>query len=245
MNDKVFETKIREFASSVSNDGFAQLFSSENEIETLKDYADNKTIAEIIDYLKDHFPDAHKELLRLTPYFKGAEVIEEIKYFEGTHNVEHRAYIDEHGNEHSINDQPACTLYYEDGLPWFEDWYRHGRLHRDDDKPARKEYVFGKLFRETWCQNGFVHRDNDKPAYREYDPETGKVVEEKWYQYNKLCRNNDKPAIKKYYDDGKILQEEWYENNLLHRENDKPAIIQYHENGNISWKRWYYRGEQH
>ena len=39
-------------------------------------------------------------------------------------------------------------------------WFQNGKLHRDNDKPARILSDGDK----HWFQNGVLHRDNDKPA---------------------------------------------------------------------------------
>lgn len=87
-------------------------------------------------------------------------------------------------------------------------WYRYGKHHRDNDKPAvmLKECHF-------WCQYGKLHRNNDLPASIH---ENG---EKEWYQYGKLHRNNDKPAYTNL-----LGHKDWYKNGKLHRKNN-PARI--------------------
>ena len=40
------------------------------------------------------------------------------------------------------------------------EWYRHGKLHRDGDKPAIEDADGGR----EWYRDGKRHRDGDKPA---------------------------------------------------------------------------------
>ena len=69
-------------------------------------------------------------------------------------------------------------------FPGGEFWFRHGKLHRDGDKPAG---IMGGT--KTWCQNGLIHRDGDKPAL------TGANGSKSWYQHGKEHRDGDKPAV--------------------------------------------------
>ena len=97
------------------------------------------------------------------------------------------------GQLHSLNDEPA-TLFQGGKF-----WYKHGQLHRDEDKPA-VEYPSGY---KEWHKNGKSHRDEDKPAV--VYPSGTKM----WYKQGKLHRDNDKPAkiesdgSKSYWKNGK------------------------------------------
>ena len=57
---------------------------------------------------------------------------------------------------HSYNDAPA--IIFLDGEE--ENWYKNGKRHREDDKPA-VIHSNGKI----WYKNGKRHRENDKPAF--------------------------------------------------------------------------------
>ncbi len=78
-----------------------------------------------------------------------------------------------YGNFHSIDDRPA--IVYNDGE---QTWYRHGKLHRDNDKPAVITTEVQKYY-----QHDELHRDNDKPAVI-YANGT-----KLWYQHGKYIRN--------------------------------------------------------
>lgn len=94
---------------------------------------------------------------------------------------------------HSLNDIPFRELVS-------ESWYRHGKLHRDNDLPAMI-FTDGSC---EWYKDDKLHRDNDMPALI-YSTGTNE-----WYRDGKLHRDNDLPAsiihangYKAYYHDGK------------------------------------------
>ena len=50
---------------------------------------------------------------------------------------------------------------YKDGRPEKSTyWYKNGKIHRDNDKPAVEWRDFDKF----WYKNGKLHRDNELPA---------------------------------------------------------------------------------
>src|SRR3972149_6313730 len=83
------------------------------------------------------------------------------------------------------------------------EYYKDGKLHRDNDLPAI-EFISGSKF---WYQNGELHRDNDLPAIEWNDGSKS------WYQNGLLHRNNG-PAYeelngnKSWYIEGKEYSEE-------------------------------------
>lgn len=115
---------------------------------------------------------------------------------------------------HSYNDQPS-EIYK--GI--IDVWHKYGKLHRDNDLPARIHHKSGY---KAWYKNGKLHRDNDLPA--EIDN-----FNKKWYRNGKLHRDNDLPAVIN------IKHKKWYINGYLHRDNDKPAEI--YDNGTKVWYR--------
>ena len=88
-------------------------------------------------------------------------------------------------------------------------WYKNGKKHRDDDKPA----VIGGDGGLVWYKNGKIHRDGDKPAYIGAD---GSL---EWWKNGEYHRDGDKPA--EIREDGTLA---WYKNHLLHRVTS-PAVI--------------------
>ena len=74
---------------------------------------------------------------------------------------------------HSYGDAPA-----EVGVDEGKSWYKEGKLHRENDKPA---VIYDEA--KQWYYHGKLHRENDKPAIislegeksyyyhgKEYDP---------------------------------------------------------------------------
>lgn len=94
-------------------------------------------------------------------------------------------------------------------MTW-EGWSRHGRAHRDDDRPAEIGYYGGGVSCfQSWFQGGQLHRDGDRPAkiWRRAD---GSVKLEAWYRRGQRHRGGDRPALIAYFADGSVDREEWY-----------------------------------
>ena len=64
-------------------------------------------------------------------------------------------------------------------------WLKNGKLHRDNDQPARID----KDGNRYWYKNGELHRGNDLPAVIASNGRRW------WYINGRLHRDNDKPAI--------------------------------------------------
>ena len=96
-------------------------------------------------------------------------------------------------------------------------WYKNGKEHRDDDKPARI-LADGRL---EWYKNGLLHRDGDKPALIDA---SGSLW---WFKNRLFHRDGDKPAV---IDARGGLA--WYKNNKLHRVLG-PAVID--DNNKFVW----------
>lgn len=94
-------------------------------------------------------------------------------------------------------------------------WYRYGKLHRDDDKPAAS-FEFAIISQKEWWVNGKLHREGDKPAI--ISKEEGNVAVKSWYKKGLLHREGDEPAI--------VSEDllEWRKRGLLHRKTG-PAMI--------------------
>jgi hypothetical protein len=90
-----------------------------------------------------------------------------------------------------------------------EEWRLFGRLHRENDLPAR---VRVNSYYE-WIYNGNIHRDGDNPAI--ISP-----FGHGWYQHGRIHRENDQPALTNSFGGN-----HWYYNGMRHRDNDNPAII--------------------
>ena len=57
-----------------------------------------------------------------------------------------------------INNELADGMYIDDDGDLY--WYKKGKMHRDNDKPA----VMYSSGYKAWFQNGLRHRDGNKPA---------------------------------------------------------------------------------
>jgi hypothetical protein len=119
------------------------------------------------------------------------------------------------------DDGPA--VFWSDGT---QEWYRHGKRHRDSDQPALILTHQSKDKRKEWWVNGQLHR-TEGPAIIW---ENGR---EKWFCQGK-CHRIGGPAIK--YEFG---GEEWWLHNQLHRE-DGPAVI-----ASDGTQMWYYHNQLH
>lgn len=127
---------------------------------------------------------------------------------------------DENGEYHTPDPENQAAIVYSDGG---QEWYLHGKLHRDGDLPA----IITGEGKRAWYQNGELHREGDLPA----------MVSErtqKWYLHGKLHRDNDLPAVIKTNG-----SQYWYQHDELHRDNDLPAVIKQNFRG------WYQYGEPH
>lgn len=108
------------------------------------------------------------------------------------------------------------------------------QLHSDHfDNPALIEYVNGKVSKKRWFKNGKLHRENDKPAFvihRYNDKGKDFLIRQDWYIDGKQHRDNDKPASIRFYDNNTMWLESyyWYRDGMLHRD-EGAAIIHYYD----------------
>jgi hypothetical protein len=149
--------------------------------------------------------------------------------------------FDHEGNLHSWDDI-AAVRQRDDS----EKWWFHGKLHRDEDKPAwvtRTEsrwYNYGKLHRAddkpaivgtdklVWYVHGRPHREG-APAWLNLKTNTSL-----WFRNGQLHCDNDKPA----WASNEVFK--WYRHGLLHRECDQPAAVFF-----SGRKEWYWNGHLH
>lgn len=119
---------------------------------------------------------------------------QELECFEALKNYFGKQYIIEvvddstyvNGVLHSINDKCAKKTPGLRPLTFSkEEWYRFGKLHRDNDLPA---VCFADGTRD-WYQFGQRHRDEDKPAIED------SFGCKEWYKFGKLHRDGHKPAV--------------------------------------------------
>ena len=118
--------------------------------------------------------------------------------------------------------------------PHYQEWFKDGMLHRDDDLPAvidaygyQAWYKHGKRHRDgdlpavlcadgsmQWWKEGTIHRDGDLPACIYADGC------QKWCVEGSIHREGDLPAVV-YADGGR----QWFKNNKRHRDGDLPAVV--------------------
>lgn len=138
---------------------------------------------------------------------------------------------------HSLYNVPSMSIYNDDGIIEFCIWHKHGRVHRNGDKPAVIEYgIYGTLLSEEWIKNGQFYRSFDSPALIWYYS-NGKFRMRKWFIKDKGPRLNDQPSLIFYYENGQIQDEWWLEDDKFHRI-DKPCEIGYYKNGKIREEQW-------
>jgi hypothetical protein len=88
-------------------------------------------------------------------------------------------WYDEKGKNHSEYDLPA--VIYINGA---EEWYKHGRQHRDFDSPS---VVDNGLY--EWYKDDKLHREGDKPAL------ITTQGRQEWRIDGRLHRDGNQPAI--------------------------------------------------
>lgn len=138
------------------------------------------------------------------------------------------------------DDRPAIVEYYKDGTIKIEEWYKDDQLHRDN-APAVVEYYKDKTIKlEQWYKNHKLHRVAGPAVVEYYENKTIKT--EKWYEKDELHRI-DSPAVTEYYQDKTIKSKKWYERGMLNRYFNEYALIEYYENGNVRLKEKYRNGQ--
>ena len=133
-----------------------------------------------------------------------------------------RAWLDgncQHVLPHSYGDVPVVDELGN------QDWYRDGKLHRDNDLPA----MIRALGTQKWYKDGKLHREGDLPA----------VIwangTQNWYKYGKQHRDGDLPA--EIWSNGTQV---WCKDGKCHRDGDLPAGI-----GANGTQYWYKDGNLH
>lgn len=100
-----------------------------------------------------------------------------------------------------------------------EIWYNHGKIHRDEDKPALYMTVGPEIRKsKVWYRNGKIHRNNDKPA----------MIIKAINIYESCCIS--------------IYMYKWYTNNIVHR-HKLPAIVIMNGKYKLRTQIWIENGE--
>lgn len=99
-------------------------------------------------------------------------------------------------------------------------------------------YENGQLKSETYYKHDKIHRDNDKPAIIEYFHSSGNIQCEYYSINGEYSREGDKPAIIEYYNNGNVYIEHYYKNGKIHRKGDLPYFVIYFKNGEIQMEEY-------
>lgn len=129
-------------------------------------------------------------------------------------------------------DGPAKFLTTKNGRVISEEWYIHGKRHRDHDLPAFIQYYnTNEVVEQSWYKNGVRTRDNNQPAFIRYY-RNGHIMEQMMYKDgNKHCDHH--PQRSKFDIDGKAYQQSWYKDGLQHREDGPSAILVNRQTGEV------------
>jgi hypothetical protein len=114
-------------------------------------------------------------------------------------------------------------------------WYKHDKIHRDNDQPARYMLFNSHEMFLEWYQSGEIYRYGNYPCTIEIYPtcyvkqwmhEDGSINGAfddplRRYKNGVLHADNDQPA---FIDDTHGIYI-WYQNGLVHRDNNQPAMI--------------------
>lgn len=128
----------------------------------------------------------------------------------------------------------------------WQEWWQYGKLHRQDDQPAR---IHGEGVKEWW-QYGKLHRQDDQPAaiysvdYHEWIMNIG--IRNYNETYKKQIKIHERNGVMEWYVDGEHSQrpnlpnavygdgtQEWWKNGKLHRDDGLPAVI--HPDGTMTY----------
>lgn len=86
-----------------------------------------------------------------------------------------KCWVDSLNNYHREDDLPARIFEGNNSDCGFMEWYQHGKLHRENDKPALI-WDYGC----EWWINGVRHRENGPAIFNSTDYNTGKN-DKKWF----------------------------------------------------------------
>ncbi|MBL1419283.1 MAG: hypothetical protein COC24_002115 [Alphaproteobacteria bacterium] len=120
-----------------------------------------------------------------------------------------------------------------------EEWYLHGLLSREDDKPARI-FTNDQIKLLEWFVEGKAHR-HGKPAILEVTS-TGLVSTEEWFDHGKRNRENGAAVIWRDHESGVAYNELWYQQDIKHRIGGAACISRDTNTGIIIEEYWFENG---
>ncbi len=189
----------------------------------------------------DNGPASIRKILNEGCGCEGSITCELKWYCEGKlHNDDGPAYIEGYIiNNGIVPGVPTwCKKHY-----YAEEWYKDGKLYRDDDEPSRAaDWNDGNEIEKSWFIDDKLSRANDKPSVIISNNNT-RVVEQWWYQNGVIHRDdyhvvNDEiiggPAVIITHFERGVTRHEWYSNGKLHRDfsigNVRPAVYTFYHN---------------
>ena len=108
-------------------------------------------------------------------------------------------------------DLPAIIRYDRDtGEEILRAWYFQGEEHRDRG-PAFEKIESGHVVSEVWKRHGKMHREGDRPAQTFRSREAGQITFEVYATRGLKDRANG-PAVISYDESGNILEQEFWRN---------------------------------
>ena len=127
------------------------------------------------------------------------------KFPYGATNYNSRGELHDYVDENGVH-QPAINE------PYRKEYYKNGKLHRDDDEPAKTE-IGGDIKILAHYKNGELHRDGDLPAKYVTGSD---AINDEYYYGGMLHRANNKPSVLIKNRDGDTIEKYHYAG-LLHR----------------------------
>jgi hypothetical protein len=167
--------------------------------------------------------------------------------FSGATGIKNREeWINENNETHRDGDKPAIIVYNDDGILVQKIWNKKNKIHRIDGPANVLYWRNGTPRSESWYRAGILHRDGDKPSEMEYYND-GTIEYEGWKEGDKYIeRPNDKPSSIAYNKNGSLQSERWMgslETNEASRISG-PAVRLYN-NGKLFEEQWKYKGKDY
>lgn len=186
-------------------------------------------------------------------YYHNGNIMEEyIDRTKITYHTGHRLNEVVHHNEskqiHGPDNKPGYLKFDLSGNMIFKIYYKNGKCHRDNDKPAFIKYTYNAGIRYIkeikYYILGEIKRPNDEPTHLIYYKNSDNIKYAKYkcsLYYNYSCWNSNNP-INIMVDNYLIHRKSYYEGS--HRV-DKPGLIMYNKDGTIRFEIYYNKGKIH
>ncbi len=124
-----------------------------------------------------------------------------------------------------------------------EEWWRHGKLHRED-APART-FPTKLGLEQEWYWDGELHREGGPAVQVVLQTDHSETMHEEWRLNGELHRDGGPARLSVSENTGHVIHETWAQNGMLHRE-DGPAKIDRDEATNVPFaESWLLHGRLH